>query len=896
MIKKGSILSEYRPGTYQSDRMPVALSPKHVKIDGRTFDQLVKQCHAYASRLNFVGDDLNESGDWSVFFNSICSPVLDEEGNVSMQYDAQILAELEEKGAVPAHLGLLLAFLKLFGIEQDYLNSFVERHLDFYYEKLLRFIPAAGTAGTVPVTFELNKNCPETMVTAGTAFSAGKTDDGKEITYVCPEDTIINHAQVAAILRTDYDVSGSAESCVIAGDFDISGSYGFVISSASLQALKGAAIITITSTADDSEDSKLTPEKILSCFEVEYTAEGGWMPCHLSGSNFFVPAEASLANYDSAIHGAGFSECGPLLRFTLKDIPASLNDNLSTLNSNDISISSVTYTEVTEMVLSNENGIVPNAEGGRLFSIQPGVGTNAKVKIPTPEHLTQCINLSVEWQSPAITGADSSFWNADGSKASLIGEDGKFVKIYSETVNKNEVTLSVTHDFGYSTFRTRMMKAVVDVSAGREAEIPLNPYVPVLSSPITATITLGGDKDAKYISFSPFGKVCRKENLLGERFSNGFGRHIYLGISSLAAGNTLNLYFKLDDKFIAAANSDAVEQAPELYLLSGNEWKKAEKGIKLSDTTTGMRKSGTLKLAPIDCCLQQHELMPSELAWIRISYGTNASIFPPVQAVKSQTIEMAPGENVSAMPQMWRGLPAGTITKSLSSIRGVRTATQLYDGAEGKEPESVNSFRCRVSERLRHKGRAWNSWDYERLVLSAFPSLEAAKCVPCIDAQGKYAPGHVMLMLVPSSRGEGAVRLQPQLGTSTLKEVDAYLRARMSPFVKLHVTAPKYEEIKVYCELSLKPGFADEAYQAAQISKELVSYIAPWATGGGVSMIRRLSRSSILYFIENIECVNYIRELKVKVGDTEIIEGEEITPTDQCVVMTSAPEHEIIVI
>ena len=61
MIKKTSILNEYRPGTYQSDRMPEALNPKHVKIDGRTFDQLVKQCQMYASRLNFVGDDLREN-------------------------------------------------------------------------------------------------------------------------------------------------------------------------------------------------------------------------------------------------------------------------------------------------------------------------------------------------------------------------------------------------------------------------------------------------------------------------------------------------------------------------------------------------------------------------------------------------------------------------------------------------------------------------------------------------------------------------------------------------------------------------------------------------------------------------------------------------------------------
>ena len=897
MIKKNSILNEYRPGTYQSDRMPEALNPKHVKIDGRTFDQLVKQCQMYASRLNFVGDDLRENGNWSVFFNSICSPVSDEDGNVSMQYDSQILEELAEKGAVPAHLGLLLAFLKLFGIEQEYLNSYVERHLDFYYKELLRFAPSTGTAGTVPVTFELNKNCQETMVAAGTAFSAGKTDDGKEITYICPADTVINHAQVAAILRTDYDELGSVESNVIVGDFDICGTYGFMISSELLQPLQGNCIITFTkTTTTEVEDSGLQPFNLLSCFDVEYTAACGWMPCRRSGDNFVVPSEEPMANYDCAIHGAGFSLCRPLLRFTLKECPSALKDKLSTLTPNDIRISSVTYLDVKDLELTNENGIVPNAEGGRLFSIQPGVGTNAKVKIPLPEHLIRDVQLSVEWQSPAVTGSDSSFWNTDGSKASLIGADGKIVKIFTEYVSKNEVTLSVTHDFGYSTFRTSMMKAVIEVSAGREAELPLNPFVPVLASPITANITLGGDQDAKYISFTPFGKVSAKEKLLEERFGDGFGRHIYLGISSLAAGNVLCLYFKMGEKFIAEHTSQTVEEGPELYMLSGNSWEKAEKGIILSDTTSGMRKSGTLRLAPIDCCLQQHELMQSDLAWIRISYRKSASNFPPVQAVTAQTIEMTPGENVSALPQMWRGLPAGTIAKSLMSIRGVRTTTQLYDGAEGTEPESVSSFRCRVSERLRHKGRAWNSWDYERLVLSAFPSLEAVKCVPCTDAEGNYAPGHVMVMLVPSSRGEGAQRLCPSLGSSTLKDVADYLQTRMSPFVKLHVTAPKYVSITVYCKLSLKPGFADATYHAEQISRELVSFIAPWASGGDVSMIRRLSLSNILYFIENIECVDYIRELNVKVGDREIFEGEEITPTDNCVIMTSAPEHNIIVI
>ena len=76
-------------------------------------------------------------------------------------------------------------------------------------------------------------------------------------------------------------------------------------------------------------------------------------------------------------------------------------------------------------------------------------------------------------------------------------------------------------------------------------------------------------------------------------------------------------------------------------------------------------------------------------------------------------------------------ITSGTISKLLVPDANIAKVGQPFDSFGGSAPEdSGSAYYQRVSERTRHKGRAIQKWDFERLVLQQFPEVLCAKCIP----------------------------------------------------------------------------------------------------------------------------------------------------------------------
>ena len=67
-----------------------------------------------------------------------------------------------------------------------------------------------------------------------------------------------------------------------------------------------------------------------------------------------------------------------------------------------------------------------------------------------------------------------------------------------------------------------------------------------------------------------------------------------------------------------------------------------------------------------------------------------------------------------------------------------------------------DAFYVRVSERLRHKARAITIWDYEHLILEAFPLIHKVKCLnhtKSVDADyNEVLHGHVTIITIHDMR------------------------------------------------------------------------------------------------------------------------------------------------
>ncbi len=97
------------------------------------------------------------------------------------------------------HTGLLLSFLKLFKYAQDHLNSITKRHLDYYYEKVLRLSRMKAVPDKVHLIYKLAKHIETHKLKKDSLLKAGKDAAGNEVLYKTNEETIYNKASIASL-------------------------------------------------------------------------------------------------------------------------------------------------------------------------------------------------------------------------------------------------------------------------------------------------------------------------------------------------------------------------------------------------------------------------------------------------------------------------------------------------------------------------------------------------------------------------------------------------------------------------------------------------------------------------------------------------------------------------
>jgi hypothetical protein len=199
---------------------------------------------------------------------------------------------------------------------------------------------------------------------------------------------------------------------------------------------------------------------------------------------------------------------------------------------------------------------------------------------------------------------------------------------------------------------------------------------------------------------------------------------------------------------------------------------------------------------------------------------------------------------------------------------------QPYDTFGGRVPEAEGHFYVRVSELLRHKGRAIQKFDYERLVLELFPQLFKAKCINHSFALNGYkykndfpiAPGYVLLVVIPDLKQlKAAQSFEPRVPVSMLDDIEDQLKNLTSPFVRLRAMNPRYEKIHFCLTIKLVLG-KDENYYKEKLKQDLREFLAPWSIGQYEKLTfgQCVSRSEVVRFLETRDYVDYIIELLMR--------------------------------
>ncbi|HMQ46526.1 MAG TPA: hypothetical protein PKA00_04545 [Saprospiraceae bacterium] len=424
--------------------------------------------------------------------------------------------------------------------------------------------------------------------------------------------------------------------------------------------------------------------------------------------------------------------------------------------------------------------------------------------------------------------------------------------------------------------------------------------------------------------------------------------NLYLGIEKLKPGTNLSLLFQIEE----GSERKAEWQPPKLhwsYLTKNNTWTAFESTDVLLDTTFGLTRSGLVQLKIPKTAIAENTMLNPALYWIRIAAVENREADIPVSvralpnlvSVRAQAILAQFADKGNDPAHLSAPLPAGTISKLQISRTSVKKVEQPFDSFGGRLPEQGNDFYLRISERLRHRDRAIQVWDYERLLLEQYSKVHRVKCLPhtrmiastdnCstnilqdpsaippdLDVQ---SPGYVLLAVIPDlTQRTATAQAEPRFSFGDLLEMEDYLRTKTNLFVAweresppwlcepdypedetkyLWVVNPKYEPIRLSFKVAFLTGF-DETFFKFQLDEELKNYLAPWLENPAapITFGRTLYQSALIAFIESREYVDAIADFRLykapaaylldEVSEECLVKNDRVIPATPRSVLTT---------
>ena len=342
---------------------------------------------------------------------------------------------------------------------------------------------------------------------------------------------------------------------------------------------------------------------------------------------------------------------------------------------------------------------------------------------------------------------------------------------------------------------------------------------------------------------------------------------LFIGLKQLEPGSNLNILFQLAE---ATANSEAGKAEIQWDFLSNNQWLPLRNGFEvLNDATSGLTTSGVIKFSIPGNINKENTLLSHSLHWIRASAISNVIAVSETIGIHTQAVK-ATFLNTPAHDQLrlMESITANKLSKLAVADASIKKIAQPYDSFDGAIPEEEGNFYIRVSEWLRHKGRGIQKFDYERLVLNAFPQIFKVKCINHnfwlkatryrVDVNA--APGYVMIAVIPDLNKLGAgSSLEPKVPVSLLEKITNYLVQRTSPFARIKVVNPRYEKIDMCIRVKLIKG-KDKVFYESQLENDLRLFLAPWAIGeyDKLNFGQCINRSDVVRFIEARDYVDYI--------------------------------------
>ncbi len=832
------------------------------------------------------------------------------------------------------HIGLLLAFFRLLQLYDQRFNKLAYSQSEFIFKEILQLERQPEKPDTAWVSLELARNTDQFHLPRYALFKAGKNKSGKPVYYRTSEDTVLNSARIGRIysmvrLRRDgqmFGVSATGEAGHPQWQVndawrpfnDMSPSYsGLAIESRLLGLLTqkdGGVEVEITFAGAYAAG----PHNLSSQSRFGVAQEDGtWKflkiaDALLSGGNtpkltISAKPEEDLKTLKHGIN-ARLSLLSPLKTDDAGSSPfIALYRYFLSAEITGIKVKAKGHSFLPEMV-KTAGGISDAADSFPAFGATSRKGSSFTLIHPLLAFANP-VNLKVEWSEKPETGI-KVIVNNEASERDLGPRAGSEtvseIKSIANTAGSSELNVRLNQDLTHTieskitgigkerTVSTIVPRVLIIKEVNLTADLEETVYAQKTNQ--------AGEKQNLLAWLYPLGEQPvsgnRPPTFLPDYTLHDFGTYeseLCIGLQNVRPGQSISLLFEMADETAGLTEREA---RISWFIIENNKFTAIGAG-KLSDGTAGFLQSGIVQLSlPGNITGDNSILYGQDTFWLVARCEANSDVVANIRSIRTNGVALTrvldehnSEARVSVAP--------GTIESLYPKSAFIKSVDHRLPSRGGRETETDERFWRRSSERLRHKSRAVNQWDWEALVLENFPFVYKVKCFnhAWYDESARKLqarPASTVIMLLPNhAGGKGMAGLQPALQMSRLSGVKAFLAGKASAFTNIQVLNTQWDEVKVRAEIVLAEGISDLPFYREQLDLDISRYLAPWAfdDDSAISAGQTLYFSALVDYLDELPYVHHIVSLKV--FKNEIEQYDQVSGSSELHLLTSAAGHEL---
>lgn len=367
------------------------------------------------------------------------------------------------------------------------------------------------------------------------------------------------------------------------------------------------------------------------------------------------------------------------------------------------------------------------------------------------------------------------------------------------------------------------------------------------------------DQENTFYLMSPFGlektfsKSIVSKNTLVESFN--YEGELILGFDSFQAPCQFNLLFEI----LKSENQNyEFSRQIDWYYSSSDGWRLFKNSDILYDQTINLMKTGVLSLKiPSDISDSRH-LFNEKKVYIKACSKNKTNQFSLIRSIRTNSISAS--EIIkNSLNYESKFIHPFSVEGFLEPIDGVIATDQYLSSIKGKDKESDMEFYVRSSELLRHKNRPVTKWDFEKFILAKFNWLSHVKCYSVNKEESQANINLLCLKKIEEHQNIDNIKLS----SAEKKEIKDYLRSFTSPFSKIEIINPVFEDLWIKCKVSFQNISDGKGIQKLHV--DFFNFICSWLynSSNENKIGVKIKKLDIINFLNSRPYVSFITGISI---------------------------------